>query len=703
MENENARIVEAITAFAEAMTRAGAVIAAAVTPGPDQDLLARYYPGHDQPASAADLRRAAATLTAVAKECKRDGYPADAVALTEIAARVEATSRIEDRGGYVYLQSVIGQARDALRTTREYVQPKVNLPALPGWSWYDAYLECDRALQDDTTDDLHLPAGTAPDTGIVEPSHDHPTNSDTPTRTLTATPNPHWAQTCPTPCNITHIIVTTDGTPTSAIPLSDGWACASCGRPLDLTDAWTTTDNQPPRLARCQSCGQRATVHLDDGSDWCTDCDASARRLGYDDGTSARAAAVDHLEAALAAADEQATGWIHAVPDPTMNADNPLVIPLGEPVRIAAGPGPAVTAAVYIDEQGRPTITTAREDERAAAARRWPYPSSEQPALDARPAWLKAGLADLVCEDGSDRTAPIVARCEHCGHRLALTCRTALTRTNEAVDNVWRSVDVDDYDGSARCNRGGQHWPARTDDRPRWLKTSAAKLYLDRGEPVTSTCVVCDRPVILTTAPDGGDPLLWLATDDDAAVNAARCPESPDHKHLARPAEEAANAVGRNPGGQHATPGLNLRLVSIEAATAESGLTPGRVRSIAVEDDQHRRSYVDLLGYAQPVYTTVPDEDLALQVKRLADAIVALGIDEPSESEGAVDVAIRLLRWAYATTGVYIVDRAKAIDAALAWPNGLQGASRAERESIVGRAIEDGWLRTFESRPWRNS
>ena len=39
----------------------------------------------------------------------------------------------------------------------------------------------------------------------------------------------------------------------------------------------------PERPERCESCTQPATVHLEDGSHWCRECDGSARRLGYDD------------------------------------------------------------------------------------------------------------------------------------------------------------------------------------------------------------------------------------------------------------------------------------------------------------------------------------------------------------------------------------------------------------------------------------
>lgn len=35
-------------------------------------------------------------------------------------------------------QAVAAQAVEALRLTREYVEPRVRLPALPGWSWFDA-------------------------------------------------------------------------------------------------------------------------------------------------------------------------------------------------------------------------------------------------------------------------------------------------------------------------------------------------------------------------------------------------------------------------------------------------------------------------------------------------------------------------------------------------------------------------------------
>lgn len=32
---------------------------------------------------------------------------------------------------------------------------------------------------------------------------------------------------------------------------------------------------------RCESCGDRANVKLEDGSTWCDDCDGSAREMGY--------------------------------------------------------------------------------------------------------------------------------------------------------------------------------------------------------------------------------------------------------------------------------------------------------------------------------------------------------------------------------------------------------------------------------------
>lgn len=36
--------------------------------------------------------------------------------------------------------------------------------------------------------------------------------------------------------------------------------------------------------ASCESCGQPATVQLEDGSVWCGPCDRAAQNLGYDDG-----------------------------------------------------------------------------------------------------------------------------------------------------------------------------------------------------------------------------------------------------------------------------------------------------------------------------------------------------------------------------------------------------------------------------------
>jgi hypothetical protein len=66
-------------------------------------------------------------------------------------------------------RSIADQLAEAIRLTREYVAPKVDLPALPGWSWYDAvtrYNEADSAPaapQDagDTPSEYHLLAWAA--------------------------------------------------------------------------------------------------------------------------------------------------------------------------------------------------------------------------------------------------------------------------------------------------------------------------------------------------------------------------------------------------------------------------------------------------------------------------------------------------------------------------------------------------------------
>jgi hypothetical protein len=78
-------------------------------------------------------------------------------------------------------------------------------------------------------------------------------------------------------------------------------------------------------------------------------------------------------------------------------------------------------------------------------------------------------------------------------------------------------------------------------------------------------------------------------------------------------------------------------------------------------------------------------EQIGDQIDRLADAIIRLGIGEPAgtEPEGVIDVAIRLLRWAYGTTGVYLIE------------DGTVGFGREEAE----RCLE--WdRRTRSARPW---
>ena len=49
------------------------------------------------------------------------------------------------------LRALLLQAREALRLTREYVAPKVELPAVPGWAWYDATVVIDAALDREAT------------------------------------------------------------------------------------------------------------------------------------------------------------------------------------------------------------------------------------------------------------------------------------------------------------------------------------------------------------------------------------------------------------------------------------------------------------------------------------------------------------------------------------------------------------------------
>lgn len=73
----------------------------------------------------------------------------DAAAADDLSPRlVEAASRIEK------MTDVLHQAREAIRLTREYVDvycyidgPKL-LPAIAGWSWFDAVAAIDAALGD---------------------------------------------------------------------------------------------------------------------------------------------------------------------------------------------------------------------------------------------------------------------------------------------------------------------------------------------------------------------------------------------------------------------------------------------------------------------------------------------------------------------------------------------------------------------------
>lgn len=44
-------------------------------------------------------------------------------------------------------RAIATQAVEALRLTREYVEPTVKLPAIEGWSWYDATVAFNNALR----------------------------------------------------------------------------------------------------------------------------------------------------------------------------------------------------------------------------------------------------------------------------------------------------------------------------------------------------------------------------------------------------------------------------------------------------------------------------------------------------------------------------------------------------------------------------
>lgn len=52
-------------------------------------------------------------------------------------------------------QGIARRLADAIRLTREYVEPKVALPARPGWSWYDAITEWSAAVGSPPADVIH--------------------------------------------------------------------------------------------------------------------------------------------------------------------------------------------------------------------------------------------------------------------------------------------------------------------------------------------------------------------------------------------------------------------------------------------------------------------------------------------------------------------------------------------------------------------
>ncbi len=47
------------------------------------------------------------------------------------------------------LRAVIRYGMEAIRLTREYVEPTVNLPAIEGWSWFDWVVWASAALGED--------------------------------------------------------------------------------------------------------------------------------------------------------------------------------------------------------------------------------------------------------------------------------------------------------------------------------------------------------------------------------------------------------------------------------------------------------------------------------------------------------------------------------------------------------------------------
>lgn len=66
-------------------------------------------------------------------------------------------------------RDILGDFGDALIKTREYVQPKVNLPALEGWSWYDVMKKhLPRVLQEVMNQEARQEAIAAEDDNEVE-------------------------------------------------------------------------------------------------------------------------------------------------------------------------------------------------------------------------------------------------------------------------------------------------------------------------------------------------------------------------------------------------------------------------------------------------------------------------------------------------------------------------------------------------------
>jgi hypothetical protein len=67
----------------------------------------------------------------------------------ECATLEALTLRLETAEATVArLRGVLTQVRQEIIWTREYVEPKVALPAIAGWSWFDAVSRIDAALAD---------------------------------------------------------------------------------------------------------------------------------------------------------------------------------------------------------------------------------------------------------------------------------------------------------------------------------------------------------------------------------------------------------------------------------------------------------------------------------------------------------------------------------------------------------------------------